>query len=150
MTHDQAEALSLADQVAVMRGGRLAQVGSPTEVYGNPVDSETATFLGEAILLPATVHNGMADCALGLVPVAESTVEGPARLLLRPEQLRLTADGVPARIREISYYGHDAAVRLDLLPAGTPVTARVAGHELTTAAGEVRLMVIGTGLAYPS
>jgi iron(III) transport system ATP-binding protein len=149
VTHDQAEALSLADQVGVMRDGRLAQLGSPTEVYGAPVDPDAATFLGEAVLLPATVRDGRAECALGSVPVALSGLEGQARVLLRPEQLRLSATGVPARIRDVSYFGHDASVRLDLLPDGVSVIARVAGHELGSVDSEVRLTVVGSGLVYP-
>ncbi|HEY0449597.1 ABC transporter ATP-binding protein [Actinophytocola sp.] len=153
VTHDQAEALSLADQVGVLRDGRLAQLGSPAEVYGTPADSATAAFVGEAVLLPATIRDGLAECVLGTVPIERSTVEGVAQVLIRPEQLRLTptaTTGILARIRDVSYYGHDASVRLDVLPDGIPVTARIAGHELTTLNGEVRLTVVGRGLAYPA
>jgi iron(III) transport system ATP-binding protein len=56
VTHDQAEALSFADQLAVMRQGRLVQAGSPQQLYSQPVDEATALFLGEAVILPAHIH----------------------------------------------------------------------------------------------
>ncbi|MGH3432993.1 MAG: ABC transporter ATP-binding protein [Thermocrispum sp.] len=149
VTHDQAEALSLADHVGVMRHGRLAQCGPPAELYRTPADTETAQFLGEAVLLPATVLDGVAECVLGTVPVAAGTAQGSARLLLRPEQLILSGDGVPARISDVSYFGHDAAVQLDVLPDKVPVTARVAGHRVAAFNGEVRIRVDGHGVAYP-
>lgn len=65
VTHDQEEALSIADQVAVMRDGRFTQVGSPQQVYRHPRDRFTAEFLGDCIALPCTVSAGVADSALG-------------------------------------------------------------------------------------
>jgi iron(III) transport system ATP-binding protein len=153
VTHDQAEALSMADQVAVMRQGRLVQLDSPAVVYRSPSDEGVAGFVGEAVLLPAEVRDGRAECALGTVPVrgGVSEVDGPARILLRPEQLVLTADGagVEATVDEVSYFGHDAAVRLRLLAGGVEVLARVAGHELPVPGSTVRLTVVGDALAYP-
>ena len=91
VTHDQTEALSFADQVAVLREGRLVQAGSPQTLYQHPRDRETARFLGDAVLLPATVTNGFADCALGRVPV-ESGHAGKAEIMLRPEQISIVVD----------------------------------------------------------
>lgn len=150
VTHDQAEALSLADQVGVMHQGTITQLGTPSEVYRRPADTATATFVGDAVLLPATVRSGVAECALGAVPTWRSTVEGPAQVLLRPEQLQLSGNGVAARIRDVSYFGHDAMIRLDVLPAGVSVLARVAGHEQATVGAEVRVTVIGEGTAFPA
>ena len=76
VTHDQNEALSFATQVAVMRSGRFTQVGTPFEVYTQPVDEETALFLGDALILPARLSPGRASCVLGdlamnhIVPIA--------------------------------------------------------------------------------
>jgi iron(III) transport system ATP-binding protein len=150
VTHDQAEALSLADQVAVMRQGRLVQLDAPENVYRTPSDAGVAGFVGEAVLLPASVSDGYATCELGSLPV-RGTISGPARVLLRPEQLLLstTGPGVDARVRDVSYFGHDAAVRLELVPGGTEVLARVAGHERPEPGTLVRLSVAGEALAYP-
>ena len=90
VTHDQEEALSIADQVAVMRDGRFTQVGTPQHVYRQPNDRFTAEFLGDCIALPCIVASGVADCALGRVPVQADVADGPATLALRPEQLVAT------------------------------------------------------------
>jgi iron(III) transport system ATP-binding protein len=141
VTHDQAEALSMADQVAVMRQGRLVQLDAPQVVYRSPSDVGVAGFVGEAVLLPASVSGGLAACALGSLPV-RSTSDGPARILLGNA-------GVEAEVREVSYFGHDAAVRLSLLEDDTEVLARVAGHALPAPGDTVRLTVTGEALAYP-
>ena len=91
VTHDQAEALSFADQVAVLREGRLVQAGTPQALYLSPRDRETATFLGDAILLPAELGDGFADCALGRIETETNGRSGRAEIMLRPEQLRFSA-----------------------------------------------------------
>ncbi|HET9142065.1 ABC transporter ATP-binding protein [Actinophytocola sp.] len=152
VTHDQSEALSLADQVGVMRDGRVVQLDTPAGVYTRPSDTGVAAFVGEAVLIPATVHNGQADCVLGTVPLA-APAEGAVRLMIRPEQLIIhpngAGSGVAARVREISYFGHDASVRLDLLPDGPSVTARVTGHCLPPLDSDVRLTLTGSAIPYP-
>ena len=90
VTHDQAEALSFADQVAVMRAGQLVQAGLPLALYQHPKDEAIASFLGEAIVLPAQLTGGWADCALGRVEVHDAQRSGAARIMLRPEQLQVT------------------------------------------------------------
>jgi iron(III) transport system ATP-binding protein len=101
VTHDQDEALSLADQVAVLRRGRVVQHGPPHQVYAHPVDAELARFLGEANLVDATVVGDVATTALGRLPVLAGTgsgqgarsvgdsVQGAAQAMVRPEQLVL-------------------------------------------------------------
>ena len=103
VTHDQAEALSFADQVAVMRAGQLVQAGSPLELYLRPRDAAVASFLGESIVLPAQLGGGWADCALGRVAVNDSQRSGAAQIMLRPEQLQVAE--VPA---EAALRGSDA------------------------------------------
>jgi iron(III) transport system ATP-binding protein len=90
VTHDQAEALSFADQVAVMRDGQLAQVGRPLDLYLRPVDSVTASFLGDAMVLPAQLSNGLAECVLGRIQVDDMLRSGAVQIMLRPEQLQLS------------------------------------------------------------
>jgi len=107
VTHDQAEALSFADQVAVMREGRLAQSGRPLDLYLRPGDPVIASFLGEAIVLPARLAGGWADCALGRVAVDDAHYAGPGRIMLRPEQIEVVAvdstspEGDPAACRGV-------------------------------------------------
>ena len=90
VTHDQEEALTLADRIGVMRDGVLQQIGVPAEVYGKPVNAFVASFLGEANLLPLT-EGGAVRIGHGEVPV---TVEGDGNLAcIRPEQIRLAPAG---------------------------------------------------------
>ena len=133
VTHDQDEALSLADQVALMRGGRIAQVGTPRQIYQAPVDRAVAEFVGEAVVLPALVADDRATCALGLLRVQGRSTPGAASVMVRPEQLRLDLPGgaaLVARVLEVAYHGHDASVRLRLTTQpgeDVDVVARVDG-----------------------
>ena len=151
VTHDQSEALSLADQVAVMRDGTLAQVGTPHEVYRAPADLGVAEFVGAAVVVDADVVDGLASCDLGPLYVMAGFDTGPARLLVRPEQIELAGSsqvGVEARVVDVSYFGHDAAVRLQVLASGRLVTARVLGLSVPVPDSVVRLSVTGPVAAY--
>jgi len=129
-----------------MRDGRLAQVAAPAELYRHPVDVETATSIGEAVILPAEIENGIAACALGRLAVQAGASSGPGEIMVRPEQIGLViaehASGTPARVLEVSYFGHDALVRLELSD-GLQVTARPAGFAAPKIDQRVRLTVGG-------
>lgn len=151
VTHDQSEALSLADQVAVMREGTLAQVGTPHEVYRAPADLGVAEFVGVAVVVEADVVDGSASSDLGPLYVMTGSDTGPARLLVRPEQIQLAGSsqvGVEARVLDVSYFGHDAAVRLEVTSSGRLVTARVLGLSVPIPGSVVRLSVTGPVAAY--
>jgi iron(III) transport system ATP-binding protein len=151
VTHDQAEALSMADQVAVMRGGRLVQLTDPRTLYRAPRDLDVATFVGEAVVLDADVRGGRAHCALGELDLDFLVADGPVRVLLRPEQLRLhgpAADAVAARVRDVDFYGHDSRVRLDLA-GGLTVSARLDGADVPSPGDAVSVVVRGTAVPFP-
>jgi iron(III) transport system ATP-binding protein len=153
VTHDQNEALSLADQVAVMRAGRLVQVAPPDVVYANPADPAVAAFVGAAVLLPATIDGEVAHCVLGTLTVPPGSVQGTAQVLIRPEHIQLRAEAVtgdlPARVTDVTYFGHDATVQLALESNGTQVTARVMGNRPPDPDTRVHLTVTGPVTAYP-
>jgi iron(III) transport system ATP-binding protein len=153
VTHDQNEALSLADQVAAMGDGRIAQTAAPDVIYNRPADLAVAAFVGAAVIVPATVEGLTAHCDLGSLPVSDGSVQGPAQVLVRPERIAIheksAADGIPARVIEIAYFGHDATVHLDLQPSGTEITARVIGTSPPALGAEVRVAVQGPVAAYP-
>lgn len=92
VTHDQAEALSFADQVAVMRAGRLVQVGSPHDLYQRPIDAATASFMGDALVLRGQAADGWIDCALGRLRCDDSARSGLVEVMWRPEQLDVVVD----------------------------------------------------------
>ncbi|MEN8652476.1 ABC transporter ATP-binding protein [Streptomyces sp. 21So2-11] len=130
VTHDQQEALSTADLVAVVRDGRVAQCGTPQEVYHHPADPWVARFVGDTVLLACTTDDGTASTALGRLPLA--TPSGGRRdgtVLLRPEQLRLTesAGAVQGTVTDVVFYGHDAMVTVSVDGLGDPVGIRVTG-----------------------
>ena len=152
VTHDQAEALSMADQVAVLRGGRLVQLTDPRTLYRSPRDIDVATFVGEAVVLDADVRDGRAHCALGSLAMERSCPDGRARVVLRPEQLRLSspaAAGPVARVRSVDFYGHDSRVWLDL-PSGVTVSARLEGADVPVAGDSVSITVHGGVLPFPA
>ena len=151
VTHDQSEALSLADQVAVMRDGILAQVGTPHEVYRAPADLGVAEFVGAAVVVDADVVDGSASSDLGTLHVMAGYDGGRARLLVRPEQIELggpSQGAVEARVVEVSYFGHDAAVHLQVLASGRLVTARVSGTSVPVPGTLVQVSVTGPVAAY--
>ena len=151
VTHDQSEALSLADQVAVMRDGTLAQVGTPHEVYRAPADLGVAEFVGAAVVVDADVVDGSASSDLGPLNVLPGFDAGRARLLVRPEQIELVGSsqaGVEARVVDVSYFGHDAALHLEVLASGRLVTARVSGTSVPVPDTLVRVSVTGPVAAY--
>jgi iron(III) transport system ATP-binding protein len=157
VTHDQQEALSLADVVAVMRDGKIVQAADPQTLYREPLDAKLASFLGEAVLLPAVLRDGYAETALGRLATrasasAEANGGAPASatVMLRPEQIacRAPSPELPrGRVLSTQFYGHDATARIVLAdPAAPQITARAAGHMLPRAGEEVSLLVDGTAL----
>ena len=129
VTHDQAEALAFADQLAVMDKGRFVQVGSPADLYRRPADAATARFLGQALLLPARLAGGWAECVLGRIAVDDTQLRTDAQIMLRPEQLVLTRpaddrDGAPgcvATVTEAEFCGSEYEVTVEVL-RGTAVS----------------------------
>jgi iron(III) transport system ATP-binding protein len=154
VTHDQAEALSVAARVALMRDGRVVQTASPAELYSAPADPAAADFLGEAVVLPATVAGGSAECVLGRLAVGRTGLSGSAAVMLRPEQIVMQraeqSSGVPARVEDCVYYGHDATVTLRLSGSGAVVRSRCAGRALPACGDDVTLTVLGEAVAYPA
>ena len=162
VTHDQAEALSFADQIAVMRAGVLAQVGEPREVYDDPIDLPTAEFIGDTCTVPGLVAGSAAHGPLGNLqvryPVGTQRFDGPAMLMLRPEQLQVRtrpadgAEGVRAVVSAVEYFGHDCVVTAELPgdagTAATSVTCRLLGAERMTTGSTVAISVSGAALAY--
>jgi ABC-type Fe3+/spermidine/putrescine transport system ATPase subunit len=124
VTHDQAEALSVADRVGVMRAGRLEQVASPDELYERPATAFVAEFVGTMNRLPATLSGGAVEVLGTRRPVAGSSPTGPVEALIRPEALAVT-DGGDARVVTRTFSG--ASTRLLVaLPGGAEVRVDLA------------------------
>ena len=153
VTHDQQEALSMAGLVAVLKGGRIVQAAAPADLYTRPADLDVARFVGEAVVLPATLlGGGVAECALGTVPVRPA--DAPTRhgtVLLRPDQVVLgpAGAGVAAKVVGVQFYGHDTLVELSVHDS-SHLVARTLGHHDITTDDEVGVTVTGTASFFPS
>ncbi|WKK25608.1 ABC transporter ATP-binding protein [Streptomyces olivoreticuli] len=114
VTHDQGEAFALADRVVVMRDGRIAQAGTPLEVWKRPASEFVARFLGFDNVVEATVSGERADTVWGKVPVPAGTPEGRRRLLVRPAGVRLApvVDGLPCTVTGRTFRGDHVVVLL--------------------------------------
>ncbi len=119
VTHDAEEAMFMADRIALMREGRVVQLGTPQELYLHPADPFVATFLGEVNRLPALVRGGRAETVLGSLPAPLTQPEGPAQLLLRPEGLRLVAEET-STVRRLAVAGGETEAWTQPMPAGIP------------------------------
>jgi iron(III) transport system ATP-binding protein len=120
VTHDHAEALSFADQIAVMRNGRLVQAGAPRDLYLRPADPETAIMLGHAIILPARIGEGYVETPLGRLAAATQGRTGTGEIMLRPEQIVLEVasgdaeGGCRATVGRIEFAGPTSIVSVVL------------------------------------
>ena len=122
VTHDQSEALSFADQLAVMREGRLVQSGPALNLYRYPADEQIALFLGDAVVMPARIEAGWAHCDLGRIPVNNHRNNPCAQIMLRPEQLQVTsiqphlaqAAGCRAVVTERDFMGNSFVLTVEL------------------------------------
>lgn len=151
VTHDQAEALSFADQVAVLREGRAAQVGAPDELYWKPADRAVAELLGDCIILPADAAGDKARCALGVLDIEDGRGAGSALIMIRPEQVTVAAGGVAGgtagEVLGVEFAGHSTlvTVRLAATEASVPVevTLRAPSGRGICRGAPVRILVNG-------
>ncbi|HVM55322.1 MAG TPA: ABC transporter ATP-binding protein [Acidimicrobiales bacterium] len=145
VTHDQTEALVMADAVAVMREGRIVQAGTPDEIYLRPADLETGRFVGDAVILPGYGDGATVTTVIG--PVAAPGVQGDVTVLLRPEQLvRDEYAATRAKVRSLAFHGHDALVTIEI--AGVAVVARWQGGTLPQPGDEVGIRVDGEAVTF--
>ena len=149
VTHDRAEALAFGDQLAVLRDGRLVQVGSPRELYSTPADVSTARFLGDAIILRATVDDTGAHTAIGTVAVAGPAESGSCVVMLRPEQLvvRGSVDGA-GRVTGVEFSGPEVLLTVHLVASDE--TIRVAAPVSASVNAPVTAPVSAPGAAVGS
>jgi iron(III) transport system ATP-binding protein len=150
VTHDQEEALSLADRVAVLREGKIIQVGSPSEIYNSPADVGIATFLGESVLVDGKVSGGKILTDLGSLSALNNVVEGATGVVaIRSENFYLQPN--PSGDSEVVgrvFFGHDALVEVQ-----TPklrIRARSNGPFAPEVGMRVTVWVRGAVNFYPS
>jgi iron(III) transport system ATP-binding protein len=129
VTHDQEEALSVSDSLAVMIDGRILQFGSPQEIYHRPVCLEVARFVGDGQFVECTVRAGRVRSALG-VGAADSS-DGQRLLLVRPEDLVLAGDGrapLAGTLVRRRFFGHDLLEEVELEGGATLLVRRLVSN----------------------
>ena len=140
VTHDQEEALTMSDRIAVMNEGHVEQIGTPEEIYHQPASEFVAGFIGMANLLPATLESVNGALATAVLPdgtsVSAPAVQGlrhgdPATFMIRPERMRLqvgTSEGITAEVVDLVFQG--PLIRFELKTAeGSPIVAHVGPDE---------------------
>jgi spermidine/putrescine transport system ATP-binding protein len=145
VTHDQEEAMALADLVVVMNHGRIEDQGSPERVYGRPATRFTATFMGESTIIPGTAADGIISTALGPFPAPA----GASAVAIRPEHVTLGAD-IPARVTDVVYQGSFKRVAakphrapdIDLLARLPAATVIAPGDDVTLSVDAGHVIVL--------
>jgi iron(III) transport system ATP-binding protein len=120
VTHDQEEALGMADQVAVIRNGELQQVGTPEDIYYSPKTAFVASFVGHADFIPGVVCGPQVETEIGVFPCPSSIPAGPVKVMIRHEAVNEKAGGIVATVEERDFLGGEILYRLRL-PSGSRV-----------------------------
>lgn len=121
VTHDQSEALALADRIAVLDHGQIQQVGTPQQIYSQPVNTMVSGFVGRGTLVDAVSESGTVRIADTVIP-ARGHGSGPVSLLIRPQSVRLASRGLPAKVQRTRYTGATYETTL-ALPSGDSLIA---------------------------
>lgn len=150
VTHDQEEALSMADRVAVMFDGRLHQVADPQTLYRVPATPEVAAFIGDAQVVPGRrAGRYLVDTPLGRLASAGPIHSARVAAVIRPESVRLrpSASGT-ARVRTLTYFGRDQLVEVRL-PDGTDLLARCGPESDLHHGQRVAITIDGPAVTFP-
>jgi iron(III) transport system ATP-binding protein len=152
VTHDQIEALTFADQVAMLHRGHLVQAGSPKALYFRPQSALVASFLGDVITLAAVIEGDRVASALGTIAVAAEGRTGNATIFLRPEQVRLTAtsatdpDGI---VMESSFAGPTSVAVVSLRRSAERLRVRISSRDVPAVGTPVNVLIIGEARVLP-
>jgi iron(III) transport system ATP-binding protein len=178
VTHDQDEALSIADRVAVLRDGKIAQCAAPQDLYIRPVDADLARFIGDANLIDGKLADSAGsartaddaetpgsaaevDTVFGRLPVSPGGHAAPSpglvTVLIRPEQLELQPPGsggpgcLSGTVLSYGYHGHDAVVRVQPeRDSGTPgIVIRTVGGLQLAPGSPVTVRARGPVITWP-
>ncbi len=142
VTHDQEEALAIADRVAVMSAGRIEQVGTPAEVFASPATPFVARFVGGGNAVDADSDGSTLRAGAASLAAPPGAPAGPVTLVARPSDLRLDPRGVPMTVVDRLYLGDRVELRLDW--EGNPMRAVLAASEAAAAKiGSTLTVVLG-------
>ena len=150
VTHDQEEALTLSDEIAIIFEGKLIQVATPHVLYNRPINTRVAKFVGDANFLPAEAHGMTADSRLGEVKLFHPKT-GRVDLMIRPEALAVGFEegGRPAVVRWREFHGHHQRLGLELAD-DTELIARTGVDQYFRRGDRVWVSLARPALAYDS
>jgi iron(III) transport system ATP-binding protein len=148
VTHDQEEALSMADSVAVMRSGVIVQHGPPQDVYRRPADLWVAYFVGRANLLSGKATGRWVETPLGVLDLVEPA-DGAVDVVIRPEQLHVAAGAGTATVEDRRYFGHDVVVAV-CLASGDRLLVRLPSADPMPVGSTVTVTCREPVLAFPA
>ena len=144
VTHDQEEALAIADRVAVMRAGDIEQIGTPEELYRRPATPFVAEFVGLTNRVGGTLAAGELTVLGRRLPLVNAGLpDGPVVAYLRPEDVLLAAEGIPATVVSTSFLGALRRTRV-VLGDGTELAVQHAAHETPEPGAPVHIELAGT------
>ena len=143
VTHDQEEALAVADRVAVMRAGAIEQIGTPEELYHRPATAFVAEFVGLTNRVPGTVSGGVLRVLDQTVPLAAPASDGPVIAYVRPEDVLLAAEGFPAEVLTTSFLGALRRTRVRLVD-GSELAVQHGARDLPAPGDRVHLTLSTT------
>lgn len=153
VTHDQDEALSIADTVAVLIGGRIAQLSDPVSLYRTPANLEVAGFIGETVSVPGVVSADRTHVAtrFGSTELLREQSSGSAQVVIRPEQFEIvgadSASAVVGTVVYARYFGHDGTIGVQLSD-GLIATVRLHARLLPAVGSSVGVVINGRVLAF--
>ncbi len=155
VTHDRAEALGFADQIAIMRDGALIQAGSPEALYREPADALTAHFLGDALIIDTEMRDGQAMSIFGPIETNAKGANGRATIMLRTEQIAVTqidsaqaTNGPTGRVLSQSFHGSRCRLVVEAMwrpdePGAQSLTVETSSLAAPKVGAMVRLDIIG-------
>lgn len=146
VTHDRAEALGIADRIAVVIGGRIAQIDTPRRIYRSPKTADVGLMVGDGAVFDAHANGRRAICQFGTADL-QAGENGPGQVLIRPEQWRVTRDEQgPFTVTDTCFLGPVTSLTALHHPTGTAVTAELSSeHPADYRVGErVEMTVTGT------
>jgi iron(III) transport system ATP-binding protein len=143
VTHDPDEALRVADRIALLRNGRLEQVGTPQDLYLRPVTMFAARFFSDVNELPGTYRDGRIETPLGTFRAPHALAQTPPRVCIRPEHLRIATrpTNVAARVLRSEFRGEIDHIVLTVDGVPTPVLLRAFGRTSLAAGDAIHLEV---------
>ncbi len=147
VTHDQIEAMTLADKIVVMHAGRIEQVGSPLELYNKPQNRFVAGFIGSPRMnfLPLTLHDGLAQVPGGEVPLPDNLAQVPVEIGIRPEHLTLThvgaAGALTGKVTMTEHLGSDTYAYVALQGSDEMLLVRLSGEHAVKRERDIGVVV---------